>query len=402
MNTTRFNDILAAFSIALDQVEHEMLGVSDHHAKRVAYITAKMCQTAHLSQDLQIDAAACALLHDNALTESQSTLRGDKDWQSKWPGIPETGLHCAMGARNMANLPTTSDIRGFIRFHHENADGSGPFGLTTDATPLPARMIHLADQLDRTLNLGMWTPDKAAVITAYLDQNRGNVFDAATLELFQDALSVNDLAALSSPTIDAMVAGLIPTRDIAYSGSELAHIATLFARITDYKSSFTCSHSMGIANKARRMAAFYHYDPEVAERYYVAGALHDVGKLMIPNRILEKPGPLTKDEYTIMKKHASYSFKVLNPIKGFEDITVWACRHHEKLDGSGYPFGLTAKDLTQPERLMACIDIYQALVEDRPYKEGMTHQTTMKILNNMVNDGQIDGGITADIDTVFG
>lgn len=78
---------------------------------------------------------------------------------------------------------------------------------------------------------------------------------------------------------------------------------------------------------------------------------------------------------------------MLRNISGLEDITRWAALHHEKLDGSGYPFGLTAELLEKNARLMACLDIYQALVEDRPYKAGMSHNAAMAILKKMGGDG---------------
>ena len=105
-------------------------------------------------------------------------------------------------------------------------------------------------------------------------------------------------------------------------------------------------------------------------RYYLAGALHDIGKLMIQNSILKKPARLTDEEYLVMKNHAFYTHEILKNLKGMRDITDWASHHHEKLNGEGYPLGLTAKQLTLEERLMTCVDIYQALTEERPYKNG--------------------------------
>ena len=89
-------------------------------------------------------------------------------------------------------------------------------------------------------------------------------------------------------------------------------------------------------------------------------------------------------------------------LKGFDDITEWASNHHEKLDGSGYPYGFDRDRLDFNSRMMGCLDIYQALREDRPYRKGMTHDRTMGILRDMVADGLIEGSIVEDIDHVFG
>ena len=91
-------------------------------------------------------------------------------------------------------------------------------------------------------------------------------------------------------------------------------------------------------------------------------------------------------------------YELLHRIAGMEDIARWASFHHEKLDGSGYPFGLKAEQLGKKERLMACIDVYQALVEERPYKPGLPHEDAMRILRRMGRAGQLDPDIIEDID----
>ena len=93
---------------------------------------------------------------------------------------------------------------------------------------------------------------------------------------------------------------------------------------------------------------------------------------------------------------------MLKGIRGIEDITRWAARHHEKLDGSGYPFGMTGEQLDSNDRLLACLDIYQALVEERPYKAGLSHEEAIGILRKMGNEGQLDNGVISDIDECFG
>lgn len=102
-----------------------------------------------------------------------------------------------------------------------------------------------------------------------------------------------------------------------------------------------------------------------------------------------------------MKNHAYYTYEILNSIRGFEDICRWASYHHEKLNGKGYPFGKTGEELDEKERLMGCIDIYQALTEKRPYKEGMSHEGSINIMKDMAHNNFIDLKIVEDIDEVF-
>ncbi|MBQ4596158.1 MAG: HD domain-containing protein, partial [Firmicutes bacterium] len=124
----------------------------------------------------------------------------------------------------------------------------------------------------------------------------------------------------------------------------------------------------------------YGWNADKVIRFYVAGATHDIGKVVIGNHILEKPGKLDEWEYSVMKDHARATLDILSNIDGLEDITEWASNHHEKLDGTGYSRGMNGSDLSFEERLMACIDIYQALTEDRHYKAGLSHAKTIAIM----------------------
>lgn len=159
---------------------------------------------------------------------------------------------------------------------------------------------------------------------------------------------------------------------------------------------------MGIAKKAEMMGEYYGLDDDICSCLYIAGALHDIGKLMIPENILEKPGKLTREEYSEIQNHAMGTYRMLSNIGGLEDITRWAALHHEKLDGSGYPFGLKGNQLGKMERLMACLDIYQALCEERPYKKGFSHKAAIDILKEMGANNQLDPEIIKDIDDCMG
>ena len=143
------------------------------------------------------------------------------------------------------------------------------------------------------------------------------------------------------------------------------------------------------------------YQEEDTLKMYLAGAFHDLGKMAVGNDILEKPARLTDEEYEKMKNHAGYTYLLLSEVNDFEEIRDWAAFHHEKLDGTGYPFGKTADELNEPERMMTCIDIYQALTEPRPYKEGMSHEKACSILEEMVEKGQLDAKITQLIKETF-
>jgi HD-GYP domain-containing protein (c-di-GMP phosphodiesterase class II) len=184
----------------------------------------------------------------------------------------------------------------------------------------------------------------------------------------------------------------------------LVPIAELIAHIIDFKSAFTRMHTQQIANRAWVMAEHYGYDPAQKIQLYLAAALHDLGKLAVPSGVLEKPGKLDPDEFEIIKTHIVQTRNLLSGAAkstGLEQITEWAANHHEKLNGSGYPLGKTAADLDFNSRLMACIDIYQAVSEERPYHPRRSHAETMPILFNMAEKGGIDPAIVRDMDQVM-
>ena len=116
----------------------------------------------------------------------------------------------------------------------------------------------------------------------------------------------------------------------------------------------------------------------------VAGYLHDLGKLAVNNAILEKPGQLDDEEFNSIKSHPFYTYRTLQVIKEFETINTWAALHHERLDGSGYPFHLTAEDIPLGSRIIAMADVFTAITEDRPYRKGMDRDEVLGVMSGMV------------------
>lgn len=395
-----FNHVLYSLSYALDCVEKELIGVATGHSKRVAYICAVMGRELGLSNEQISDLTGCAVLHDNALSEYIKS-----EYEPNNIEIIDTkqlGIHCVLGEKNIDSFPFLTDVKGAILYHHENADGTGPFGKKAEETPVMAQIIHFADALDAACNLSKIDNKKLESVVVYLEKNKERLFPSEYVDIFKSNFTKEKLEDFKIESVDKLLSSVIPSGIKYYDSKDIINMTNIFAKIIDYKSSFTKKHSIGVAQKAMEMGKFYGYDDDTVNKLYISGALHDIGKLAITNDVLEKPDRLTNDEYAYMKNHAYYTYKILTEIDGFDDIASWASLHHEKLNGSGYPFGKTAEDLSKNDRLMACIDIYQALSEDRPYKVGMTHSKTMEILYKMVSDNLIDGDIVKDIDMVFG
>ena len=121
----------------------------------------------------------------------------------------------------------------------------------------------------------------------------------------------------------------------------------------------------------------------------IAGNFHDIGKLLIPNSIIEKPGKLTDSEYALMRCHSYYTYNTLTSIGGLGKIAEWAAFHHERLDGSGYPFHYSGDKIDTGSRIMAVADIFTALVEDRPYRKGMDRNQIYQIFKPQAHN-QLD------------
>lgn len=193
----------------------------------------------------------------------------------------------------------------------------------------------------------------------------------------------------------------IPEHSLELSFEEIHNITNVLSKIIDSKSSYTQRHSQGLSEKAAIMSDFYGLEQEEKMKLIIAADLHDIGKLTVPNDILDKPDKLSDEEFCIIKKHTYYTRLALQEIKGFEEITEWASNHHEKLNGKGYPFSKMAEDIDFNSRLMACLDIYQALTEERPYRKELSHEKAMEILSDMMRAGFIDTKITNDIELAF-
>jgi HD-GYP domain-containing protein (c-di-GMP phosphodiesterase class II) len=389
----RMDQLIKAIAVAFDIVEGELLGASTHHGKRIAVLSAAMGRCFDMTDSGLSALTTCALFHDSALTEyilaeregSASALR----------------LHCQYGQRNAESLLVRQKVDGFVLYHHERADGLGPFGKAEGEFPMEAELIAIADMLDVTHHLQTISPDRLPYIRDQITQNAGTRFTRRAAEVMLRVLDQDMLAKLKDSHILDTANRMIPAWVANIENAEIYRIAELTARIIDYKSVFTKRHSVQIANKAWLMCQYYGYDKTLQTLVYLAAALHDIGKLATPSHILEKPGKLTYEEFEIIKEHARLTYDLLKDIQGLETVCEMACGHHEKLDGSGYSFGKNADEMGFNTRLIACIDVYQAVSETRPYHDGRSHEETMPILYGMARNGLIDEAIVRDLDNVM-
>lgn len=150
------------------------------------------------------------------------------------------------------------------------------------------------------------------------------------------------------------------------------------ARAVDAKSTWTAGHTERVTALTLEIAKVMGLPSNEMEILQRAAYLHDIGKIGIPVAILDKPGKLTDEEFNIIKDHPSIGAKILEPIEAYEDIVPIVEQHHERFDGKGYPNGLSGEDITLGARIMAVADVYDAVVSDRPYRNGWVQERAIK------------------------
>ena len=389
------DELIRVLATALDAVESELVGASTNHGKRIATLTIAMGKYLGMGENELSALAGCALLHDNALTEYILSER------------PGTGqrmnmrLHCEYGQRNADVLPFRDSIDGYILYHHECADGSGPFGKTEGEYPRGAALIAIADMVDVQVHLQRVPPAKLPAVRAEIAAQTGRMYTRQASEALLAVLDEEMLLSLANKHILFTVAAAMPCWMVDIQDEAIVRLAGISAQIIDYKSNFTRKHSVQIANKAWLMCNYYNFSPQIRAQVYLAASLHDLGKLYTPTSILEKPGTLTDLEFEIITSHVWWTRELLQDISGLGKLCDWASNHHEKLDGTGYPNGLAADALDFISRMMACVDIYQAVTEERPYHAQRTHSEGIAILYSMAEKGQIDDGIVRGMDNAM-
>ena len=402
-------DLLLPMIYALDMEEHDLTGATGGHGERVALLTYLMARPLHYPQPQLMDIVECALLHDCGAVENIRNLRdaraAGREYAETLPDgtvVRDANIHAILGEKDIRPLPFHGDVRNIVLMHHECVDGSGPLGRKEDEIPFPSQLIFLADRMDIWFDLQTLPERGFQPMIDSLLSRVGREFSRRAADLMVQNIHYDDIRRIQEKGAKALLRELLPQDVTDYSRPQIYALTRFFEHIVDAKSSFTKDHSAGIADKAERMAGFYGWSVDKTDRFLLAAALHDYGKLTVETDILEKPDKLTPEEFTAIQRHVRQTYEILNEIPGFEDIRDWASFHHEKLDGSGYCFGLTAERLSFESRLMACIDIYQALTEKRPYKDGFSHGKAMDIMQEMAAAGKIDGAIVQDLDKVFG
>jgi putative nucleotidyltransferase with HDIG domain len=283
-------------------------------------------------------------------------------------------MRCERGADIARAIDLDERAAGAIHELDEHWDGHGyPAGLAGAAISPLARVICLAQTIEV-----FWSQRGAAAACAVARERRGTWFDPALVDAV--ATFEHDEAfwrSLDEPDVDA----LEPAERVQRADdARLDRVAEAFARIVDAKSPYTASHSAGVAEIADGIAVTMGLGAPTRRLLRRAGLLHDVGKLGVSNRILDKPGKLDAEEWAAMRRHPELSLVILQAVPALADVARLAATHHERLDGSGYPHGLTAAELELPDRILQVADVAEALSAERPYRAALPIDEVLAIV----------------------
>ncbi len=286
-------------------------------------------------------------------------------------------IRCDRGASIAQQLGFPAETADAIRSLDEHWCGLGyARGLAGDDIPLLARIANLAQTVEAFHHRG---GQRAALRVAR--QRSGSWFDPRLVRIVQRWKHDDAWWALLRGDVTAAVVAAEPRdRHMEVDADGLDAVCRAFADIIDAKSPFTYNHSTRVADVARELAAACGLDPTEQRRIYRAGLLHDIGKLGVSNAVLDKNGPMTPEERVAMELHPLHTMEILQRVGVFKRFARTASLHHEKLDGSGYPYGVKGDALDLPSRILVVSDIYDALTSDRPYRAGMSHEKATEIM----------------------
>jgi HD-GYP domain-containing protein (c-di-GMP phosphodiesterase class II) len=277
-------------------------------------------------------------------------------------------------------------IRDTVEQSYERWDGRGvPKGLKGEEILLTSRLVNLADVVEVFYRAGGL---RAAVSVAR--ERAGSQFDPDLAETFAAAAASLFAEVDAAETWEAVLSAT-PASRYWLSGGQLDEALEAVADFVDVKSPYTIGHSRGVADLAAAAAPSYGMDESEATELRRAGLVHDLGRLGVPNTIWDKEGPLTPSELEHVRMHPYLTERMLASSAALAPLAAMAVQHHERLDGSGYPRGVTGAEMTPAGRLLAAADSYHARLEPRPHRRAQLPDQAARELRADVRSRQIDG-----------
>ena len=371
---TNAHDLLAALARIMNIINP---AVESHH-ERVAYLSFQMATELGMCNREGLQCVVAALLHDVGALFAEEQ-----------PQDLSFELHAhhlaAAGAEMMEDLPYFDEVARIVASCQRPWRLSRPVGSDPEEAPLTSSIVRLADHASICIGESAALNQREKILALFAKRDRDEyapeVTDAFQRVCERDAVWM-DLVYDPHVLLDLIA-------PIPLSLARTSELCCLVSRLIDYRSSFTAMHSAGVSASAVRLAELVGMSDDECQMMEIAGLLHDLGKVRTPKAILEAPRKLTDQEFNIIKEHAYFTHQILSRIEGFESICEWASLHHERLDGGGYPFRLSGRQLPLGARIMAVADIFSAVTEERPYRKGMDRERTIAVMRDNVERGAL-------------
>ena len=375
-------DLIRAFAGSMNLISPE---VENHHEK-VSFLAYRLADALGMDENQKKTAFYAGLLHDigGVLHRGNLSLA---DVEANAQEI------AAYGASILKQFAVTAPYAPVVLKSQTPWHCVDTLPEARDERVRLGQIVHLADRVTLWMAGPETALNRVARLNDSLRHGREREFSPEALEALRQLYGREDVW-LEMMYRPECYQELIPD-DHFLSLDDVVEWTRFMSQVIDFRSPFTAMHSAGVAATASTMAELSGMSEVECKMMRIAGYLHDIGKLKIPDEVLEKPGKLTDEEFNIMKEHAYYTWVLLKDIAGFEQIVEWAARHHEKLNGKGYPFHLHRNELSLGARIMTIADIFSALAEDRPYRKGMEKEKVIMILREDAQNGFLSDKLVA-------
>ena len=382
--------LICTLSDALD-----LVGVDDvGHGKRVGVMAAECGRRAGRSPEEVTFLFDLGMLHDIGVSSTQAHHHIITTFAA-----PDAQAHCDAGAALLASFQPLASLAPAVKRHHTPWTRLMEEG-TEAALAWQANLVFLVDRVD-ALSITYHAQGSillhAPEVRERIRQHSGTDFNPLLVDLFLETSDSEAFWLMLEPRPMDDFIQEVHSRRLGYTASmgDLRQLAEIFSRIVDAKSPFTAEHSLGVAELSRFLAQKMHLDESSQRSVEIAGLLHDVGKLRVPDEILDKPGGLNWRERQVINTHSFETYQILRHLHGFEEIAQWAAHHHEAPGGGGYPFHLDANLLPLEARILRIADIFQAMVQDRPYRKGLDQAQALTFMTDLAARGLAEPEIVA-------
>lgn len=277
------------------------------------------------------------------------------------------------------------DVRESLRQSYERWDGKGAYGMKGEEIALGSRLINLADVVEV---FGRTGGVEAAITVAR--ERSGTQFDPDLVDAFCEQASMVLTELDATPSWDAVIAAE-PALAREITGEELDLALEAIGEFAELKSPWIMGHVDAVAELVTAATASFGLPGADAVELRRAACVYDLVRLGVPNTIWDKPGPLSRSELERVRMHPYLSERMLAFAPALAGLGEIAVQHHERLDGSGYPRGLSGDQIGTTARLLAAADVYQAMCEPRPHRPARIQQEAAVELRSVVTAGRLDG-----------